>query len=511
MTQPTAPAELSPAAEMVSALVKSVGQDGARKALEICTRKLTNVELASLRHNWEFWARPKQLPPSGRWRSWGFLSGRGFGKTRAVSEYVWREAHAGRAMLIGLAAQTEDKCIEIQVEGNSGLIATSPPWFKPIYEVTKKRLVWPNGSAAQVLTPEVPGGIRGPEFNLSWLTEMQSWPVATREEAHDNFMLSTRLGYSRIVWDATAKRRHPLLLERLRMNELDPERHVVVRGSTYENTMNLGDGIVEDLERKFAGTTRGREELGGEMVDDAEATTAKQHHIDSARRPAQDKYRRKAIAIDVAITKRASSDRTGLILGAVGYDDQGYVLRDMTAKYSPSEWANLVIDTYITERVSVVVVETNKGGDLVTQNIRSAADNRKLKVVVLGKHEPSPDHHGGVLFVREVYSRGSKEDRAQPVGIAYEKGRISHVLGASLAKLEDTLTTWVPMPGADSPDDLDALCICMTELLNLSESAPDNRAGFEGIEAVQKALNAAPAARHVVSSVLSRGGGIGRI
>lgn len=33
----------------------------------------------NFRHNWEAWARPEQLEPSGDWLAWLLLAGRGFG------------------------------------------------------------------------------------------------------------------------------------------------------------------------------------------------------------------------------------------------------------------------------------------------------------------------------------------------------------------------------------------------------------------------------------------------
>jgi phage terminase large subunit-like protein len=94
----------------------------------------------------------------------------------------------------------------------------------------------------------------------------------------------------------------------------------------------------------------------------------------------------------------------------------------------------------------------------------------------------------GRVFVREVYARGAKEDRAEPVATAYERGRVSHVIGADLVGLEDTLTTWEPLPGNDSPGDLDALVHAMVELLDLSKNTLDPRQDFKGIGEVAKQI-----------------------
>ena len=49
---------------------------------------LTKAERAELAYHWNFWARDAQLAPSGDWRIWLVLAGRGFGKTRAGAEWV---------------------------------------------------------------------------------------------------------------------------------------------------------------------------------------------------------------------------------------------------------------------------------------------------------------------------------------------------------------------------------------------------------------------------------------
>lgn len=498
--------DYSPASLIAERLVREYGRTNAHRIVDVAIGKFSNVELAALAARWGFWARGKQLAPTSRWRTWGFLTGRGFGKTKSVAEHINAEVEAGRAPLIGLAAQDEDSSVAIQVLGPSGLRATAPPWFKPQWEATAKQLVWPNGARAYVRTPEVPGKIRGLEYHLSWVSELQSWPISTREEALSNFRLSTRLGYARIVWDATPKKGHPLLLDLLADHEADPETHVVVRGTTHENAANLGTGFVAELDRKYGGTHKGREELLGEMLQEAETAVAHQAWIDVARRPMPDRFVRRGIGVDPAITTNRGSDRTGIVEAGLGVDGQGYVLADLSGKHPPHVWAELVLDAYAKNECDVVVVETNRGGALVTQNLRAAAAARGLHVVVIGEQE-RPHRVRGTVYVKEVHSRGPKLDRAQPLSTAYQAKRVSHVLGASLTTLETTLTTWEPTPGADSPDDLDALNHIMSELLELKADVPDLRAGFRGIAAAAKQLQAPPRGRNIAALLGGLGGG----
>ena len=72
---------------------------------------------------WYVWARESQLPPSGDWRVWLLLAGRGFGKTRAGAEWVRAQAESGAAARIALVAPTARDARLVMVEGDSGLLA----------------------------------------------------------------------------------------------------------------------------------------------------------------------------------------------------------------------------------------------------------------------------------------------------------------------------------------------------------------------------------------------------
>ena len=57
----------------------------------------------ALQSDWAVHARKEQLPPPGDdWSIWLLLSGRGFGKTRAGSEWVKSLIVSGRARRVAL-------------------------------------------------------------------------------------------------------------------------------------------------------------------------------------------------------------------------------------------------------------------------------------------------------------------------------------------------------------------------------------------------------------------------
>lgn len=476
----------SPAAVLVESLVRRLGRGEAHKAIDGLFASMPVVELAALELDWSFWARPNQIPPETRWRSWFHLCGRGNGKTKAISKWINGEVKAGRVGLICLIAQDEQSAIDIQVTGPSGLIATAPPENKPLWLAGSLQLVWPNGARAYVRTPEAPGKIRGLEYHLSWGSELQSWPPGLRDEAFSNVELSTRLGQPRIVLDSTPKRGHPILKALIARAEQYPEEHLLARGTTHDNYLNLGEGYIEELQRKYEGTRKGREELLGEMLEDSENAVIRQAWVDAARRHYPDKFVRRVIGVDPSTT--VGGDKTGIVEVGSGVDGQAYVTVDRSGRHSPSVWADIVLDLYVADKCDCVVVEKNKAGDFVASTLRAQASTKGLNVVVVGT-DAITRAVPGTVYVKEVYARGPKEDRAQPVATAYERGRVSHVIGADLADLEELITTWEPEKGQRSPDALDALVHAVVELLGLLSNKPGGRSGFQGLSEINRSLS----------------------
>src|SRR5512133_2532472 len=99
----------------------------------------------ALENSWEIVARPNQLPPPGNWSVWMLLAGRGFGKTRVLSEMANRWAASGQTKRIAIVAATAADARDVLVEGESGILACAPSWCQPIYHPTRRKLEWPNG------------------------------------------------------------------------------------------------------------------------------------------------------------------------------------------------------------------------------------------------------------------------------------------------------------------------------------------------------------------------------
>ena len=98
--------------------------------------------------DWSTSVRPEQTPPPGNWRVWLLMAGRGFGKTRTGAEWVRIIAEAQPAARIAIVAATLIEARAVMIEGESGIIACSPPAKRPKFEPSLRRIVWPNGAQA---------------------------------------------------------------------------------------------------------------------------------------------------------------------------------------------------------------------------------------------------------------------------------------------------------------------------------------------------------------------------
>lgn len=224
---------------------------------------LTPFERAALVYDWRgTWARPGQIAPDGAWRGWLIRSGRGYGKTRTGAEWVREAVERDGARRVALVGRTAADVRDVMVEGTSGILNVCPPWNRPVYEPSKRRLTWPGGAVATTYSADEPNLLRGPEHDRAWADELAAWERA--EETWSNLMLGLRLPPMPRVVVTTTPRPTPIIRRLL----ADPS-FVVTVGSTYENRANLAATYVEDLERRYGRDSAiYRQEVLGEVLDD---------------------------------------------------------------------------------------------------------------------------------------------------------------------------------------------------------------------------------------------------
>lgn len=392
---------------------------------------LSDADAADLLHDWRYWARPDQLPPSGDWRTWLILAGRGWGKTRTGAEWVRAEVEANRRGRLALIGATAADVRDVMIEGESGILACSRPTFRPTYEPSKRRVSWPNGAIATAYSADEPDRLRGPQHDGAWPDELAAWRYP---EALDMLMFGLRLGSDpRSVVTTTPR---PTKLIR---GLIAAPTTAVTTGSTYDNLANLAPAFAEQIIRKYEGTRLGRQELLAEILTDVPGALWTWAMLDN-KAPAPD-MTRVVVAIDPAVTSGEDSDETGIVVCGLGVDGRGYLLADRSCRLSPDGWARRAVAAYDEFSADLVVAEVNNGGDLVEQTIRTVRRTIPYK---------------------KVHASRGKQTRAQPVAALYEQGRVSHV--EAFPDLEEQLTSWTPESGT-SPDRLDALVWALTELM----------------------------------------------
>ena len=390
-------------------------------------------EISQLLYTWEAWARPEQVEPTGDWTFWLVKAGRGFGKTRTGAEWIRKKVEQG-SNRIGLIAPTAADVRDVMVEGESGILATSPPWSRPVYEPSKRRLVWPNGIMATTYSAEEPDRLRGPQHEILWADEIGHWRYP---EAWDMAKLGLRLGVRpQAIVTTTPK---PVRIVKELIEDKDC---VMTGGSTYENVVNLAAAFYKTIVKKYEGTRLGRQEINAELLEDTPGALWTRQMISDLRVKKAPELVRIVVAIDPAVTSGDESDETGMIVGGLGVDGHGYVLQDLSCRIRPNMWARRAVNAYHVRKADRVIAEVNNGGDLVETVIRTV----------------DPD-----IPYQSVHASRGKRTRAEPISALYEQKKIHHV--GVFEDLEDQQCSFLPEGSGGSPDRVDALVWCFTFLM----------------------------------------------
>lgn len=425
--------------------------------------------------------RPEQREPAGSWDSWLFLAGRGAGKTRSAAELVAEKMAANTRWRVCILAPTYADARDTCVEGESGLLAvfdrwgwTEGPrgtgdytWNRSLGEV----VVHSTRSRAKLFSAEKPARLRGPQHHYAWVEELAQ-VVRDAPDAWDMMKFGLRLGrHPQCIATTT-----PLPVQVVKSLLVDP-RCAVSRGDTDSNAANLPASTLDDLHRKYDGTRLGRQELGGELLDDIPGALWKRTWIDLERLPLVDtpdaklivkipetadpeaaaRYRATArtlatlaafgivlveivVAIDPAVTASEDSDETGLVVVGKAASGHMYVLEDTSLRESPGTVMNRVMEVYDRWEANSVIVEVNNGGDYIPAMLDAQLE--------IAGRQP------GSISCEDIRAKKGKRVRAEPASSLYEKRRVHHV--GTHGDLEDQLCVWEGS-SAESPDRLDAL------------------------------------------------------
>lgn len=391
---------------------------------------LDQQALSAIQNEWPGWANKAQRPPDKAWLTWLFLGGRGAGKTRAGAEWITGRAHAAPVRL-ALVGPTLHDVREVMIEGPSGLRAIAPEWRRPVYESSRRRLVWPNGSVAYAFSAEDAESLRGPQFHAAWADEFCAWKRPA--EVLSMLRLGLRLGDDpRLVVTTTPK---PIAALTALMNETSTE---TTHAPTSDNRRNLTSNFVTALRALYGRTRLEKQELDGEILSEDNALwTACQ--IADCRTLAPDRFEKVVVGLDPTASERG--DACGIVVVGL-FANRAYVLDDRTVKGRNAKgWAEAVRDAVAVHEADWVVAETNQGGHMV---------EGLLNLTRCGAR------------VRSVTASRSKRTRAEPVAALYEQGRVLHC--GRLDALEEEMLAFGG-DGAGSPDRVDAMVWAVTDLL----------------------------------------------
>jgi phage terminase large subunit-like protein len=454
--------------------------DKIRSLHERAGKPLSERQIETLKTDWTLTARPNQLPPASWGRKdghniWLLLAGRNFGKTRSATERIQTEvakAEAeGRKIHVHLIGGTANDVFNVMLNNaKSGLAKIGPKHLRPRINGQRMTLEWPGGSTGAYFSSDAPSRLRGPECELFWADELATFQNI--EEVWSNLMFGWRLGkHPRGIVTSTPNPPIPLLWS---LSKLPTT--AVVYGSSHDNRHNTSDDYYARNIAPYEGTRRGRAEIYGELLEELQGDLFKTGWFrnrvfdftgDDGEKFLTSFFKRIVVSIDPAIKSHEAANETGIIVFGLGHDNHGYVLDDLSGRYTPDEWARKALAGYDKWHASKIVVEQNQGGDMCSHTLRVVRQNAPIKLIHASK---------------------GKVARAEPVSSLYEQGKIWHRApdtevpeyeGSRKVRFEDLESQLITyQAGEPSPDRMDALVWAVHE--TMLGGAPSARGMFQG-------------------------------
>jgi phage terminase large subunit-like protein len=416
---------------------------------------------------WRRTARPEQLPPDGDWDVWYVRGGRGGGKTwtcaNAFAELILSSPPGEWGVVAPTLSDVRTTCME---SDESGLIKALGGLCGPGGELLEHgpHLAKWNRSACELYLRNGTvvygdGGddgalrIQGKNLRGCWADELGLWKK-WKTAWDESIGFAVRKHPAKIIASGTPKRGMPaivLVKQLLKAAKDDPAgttRTTLLR--TVDNVANLAGAALTRM-RRLQGTALGRQELDGEVLDEAEGALWTRDPDKAlandlgliVNEPAvrMDTMGRRLVSLDPA-DGTEDGDSVGYCVAGVGGDHRLYVLESGEVQVGPQAQVALMRRLYDKWQCDRVVVEKNYG----------QAYLRDLFTVL------DPD-----LPVMTVDATQGKRTRAEPVAAMYARPGVVHV-GEGHDVLEDQLTSYSGAPKEKSPGALDALVWALTAL-----------------------------------------------
>lgn len=430
----------------------------APRALDSYTREALHLLEPPEPPAWRKRALPHQLEAADAEESYTvLLGGRGSGKTHGAAHALagWIEEEPGDYAIV---APTFGDAVKICVDGPSGFVKAAGD---AIDHVNRGEYViyMRNGSRVVLASADAAARVRGWNLTGFWCDELASFKDETVWT--EGLEFATRIGRTRRIVTTTPKRGTrggPKILKELVERAGEGDRDIrVIRASTRANEANLSETFLRTVESRYAGTTLGQQELGGELLADVEGALVTAALIEDTRirAPQCPDFTRVVVGVDPAVSNTARSDEVGIVVAGLGPAPAGweppaeavgladaphvYFLEDYSGRMSVDAWGRAALQAAEEWAADAIVAETNQGGDLVASQIRSVAAATGMRVP----------------RIQSVTASVGKRTRAEPGGSLFEQHR-AHFVGTAMPELAEQWQTWVPGEDRVSPDRLDA-------------------------------------------------------
>ena len=431
------------------------------------------------RGDWWWTARPEQMPPGGDWTVHLYLAGRGAGKTRSGAEWLVERTETHPYDTSGFPAERLVMAYSLSdarlvcIEGPSGIMRVlerkgyeevkdfykGDPYLKFHYVKSPKPHVTLLETGARIFfSGSEIDAARGLNLADVWMDEPIKWADAHQvwREGIRPALRADVPGDKPRAFVTTTPRPITLLQEWLKAHA-DGGRISVVRGSTFDNKLNLSEDFLEDITNMYAGTALGRQELYGEMLDMLEGALFSYSSIDTNRVDiGPERVAHRTVGVDPGLTGAEDGDEMGVIVACRSADDHIYVLADETTRLAGRDAALHAWRVFERYGADTLVYEENLGKAWMKQVFTDVF--RELQQAGLfPKDIANPP-------MAPVWSQQGKKLRAEPIALRYAQGRVHHI--GRFEKLEEQMLQFDPVTSKVSPDRLDALVHACKHLID---------------------------------------------
>jgi predicted phage terminase large subunit-like protein len=296
--------------------------------------------------------------------------------------------------------------------------------------------------------------ILGQEYATIYLNECSQIPWASRNMAMTRLAQNTPLRL-KAYYDCNPPGMAHWTYQ-LFVNKRDPDRKTPVRNpenyaslvmNPQDNAENLSETYLQELQNMSEAMRR--RFLLGQFADASESALWSLELLDQQRilDGSLPEMVRIIIAVDpsgVSGEEDERSDEIGIVVCGLGKDGRGYILEDLSGRMAPAMWGRAIVAAFDRHQADAVVAETNYGGAMVGEIVRSAASGPDRTI-----QTPVP--------FREVTASRGKVARAEPIAALFEQQKVSLV--GRFEQLEAQLEgfTTAGYIGTKSPDRADAM------------------------------------------------------